>query len=203
MRSAVAILLVSALLVPRRCLPQESPSQRIGDRLILSAGVGQVYSVAAANWLDGFHFRAEYDVMPPERILGLRVHVGGFWAPSQSSSVPTMFYSSGTTFESRAYALSLDLGLSGVVTPWPRARFSPYGVAGVARLQRWSSGSGYYRQADGSVAEFMPRATSGGEYGLLTGVGVQFRIGERMLQVESRRLSGRQTMLGVGTRIRF
>jgi hypothetical protein len=203
MRFIASILILLVLLVPPPCRAQDSPS-RIGDRLILNLGVGETYSVIAHNWLDGFHFRADYQVTAPDRLFGLRVHAGGFWTPNQSSSVPVLAPgSAGTTFESRAQSIGLDFGVSAAMVPWPRGTISPYALVGIARRQQWSYGSGYYRAGDGTATELIPASRlSGGTYAAFTGVGVQLRFGGRLMQFESRR-SGHQKQLGVGTSLRF
>jgi len=197
-----AVFLATALLSPV-CDAQEAPSPKHGDRLFVNGGVGRTYSGA---WLPGFYLRAEYHFTAPERVVGLRVHVGGFWTPNQSYSAPTVLYGDGTTFQGRAQAMALDVGITGSVTPWPRARLSPYVLGGIAGWEQWThQGFGYYRRADGSVTGFTPSSgtASYGTFRLVTGVGLQVRLGGRLLQIESRKLAHGQSMLGLGTVLRF
>src|SRR5439155_26269147 len=70
----------------------------------------------------------------------------------------------------------LNLGVTSVITPWPRGRVSPYVVAGVAALQTWSSGSGYYRRANGTVGSIMPpNFGTHGDIRAIVGAGLRVR----------------------------
>src|SRR5207247_6342489 len=119
------------------------------DRLILSAGLGRIDCRCG---ITGGQLRAEYSLTPFERVVGLRVHLGTFWTPTQSYSRPSILYGEGSSFEGVGQTALLDLGVTGSITPWPRGRVWCYVLTGVGVFQNWNYGSGYYRRADGTPA---------------------------------------------------
>src|SRR6059058_4246573 len=149
----LAAAVIATLALPVVGHAQEPQFSKSGNRLILSAGLG--WSGSCCQFTGG-QVRAEYSLTPVERVVGLRVHLGTFWTPTQSYSVPSFLYGEGSTFEGVGQAGIVDLGVTGSITPWPRGRVSPYVVAGVAALQNWNYGSGYYRRVDGTSAYSMP-----------------------------------------------
>src|SRR2546423_3745128 len=153
MRCLLPVTFVATLILPAVGHAQESHSSKPGDRLILSAGLGWT---ACRCQFTGGQLRAEYSLTPLERVVGLPVHLGTFWTPTQSYSRPSILYGEGSSFEGVGQTALVDLGVTGSITPWPRGRVSPYAVAGVAVFQTWRQGSGYYRRSDGSVVEFVP-----------------------------------------------
>ncbi len=180
---------------------QEPQPSKLDDRLFLSAGPGRTFQ---GGQLAGLHLRGEYSLTPRERVVGVRVHLGAFWTPTQSYSTPSIFYGEGSTFEGVGQRAQLDLGVTGSVTPWLRARLSPYVVAGGAVLQQWSYGSGYYRRVDGTRAASRP--PGGGTRGGFTpvvAVGLRVRIGQHLWQLEARQLPGVQSTLSLGTALHF
>jgi hypothetical protein len=198
MRSLVSAALVSTLMLPTVGRAQEPRPSKLGDRLFVSAGPGW------SSQLTGLHLRGEYSLTALERVVGVRVHLGAFWTPTQSFSTPSILYGDGSTFEGFSQRAQLDLGVTGSVTPWPRARVSPYAVAGVAALQQWSHGSGYYRRADGTPAESRPPggSTQGG-FTAIVAAGLRVRIGQHLWQLEARQLPGMQSTLSLGTALHF
>lgn len=205
MRSNIAAAVGLVVFLPVVGQAQEVSSPRLGDRLSFNAGVTRTYvSGTPGDWLRGFHLRAEYHLVAPERVLGLSVNLGGFWTLNQRYSGPTIVYGDGTTFEFDARTLGLELGVTGSVTPWPRGPVSPYVLLGMSRWQEWSHGGGYYGRPDSTATGFVPRfENSYGTFAAVTGVGLQVRIGGRLVQFEYRQVAGRQDMLGVGTALRF
>jgi hypothetical protein len=192
---------VATLILPAVGHAQEPQSSKLGDRLILSAGLG--WTPCRCRFTGG-QLRAEYSLTPLERVVGLRVHLGGFWTPTQSYSVPSILYGEGSTFEGFGQTALLDLGVTGSITPWPRGRVSPYVLAGVAALQNWTYGSGYYRRADGTPAFSMPpRSGTRGDLGLVVGAGLRVRVGGRLVQFELRELRGKLSTFGLGTALHF
>jgi hypothetical protein len=201
MRCLFAAAFVATLILPAVGRGQDPQPSKPGDRLILSAGLGWT---ACRCQLTGGQLRAEYSLTPLERVVGLRVHLGTFWTPTQSYSTPSILYGEGSTFEGVGQTALLDLGVTGSITPWPRGRVSPYVVAGVAALQNWSYGSGYYRRADGTPAAAIPPGSrTRGDFGVIVGAGLRARVGGRLVQLELRRLSGRLSTLGLGTTLHF
>lgn len=201
MRWLASAVFAFTLILPADGHAQESQPSKRGDRLFLSAGPGTTFGPAG---LTGLHFRADYHLIPLERVAGLRVHLGAFWTPTQSYSVPSILYGDGSTFEGTAQAAHLDFGVTGSVTPWPRGRVSPYIIAGVAALQRWSYGSGYHLRPDGTLGTYdPPRGGTRGGVALVVGAGLRVRAGGRLLQFEVRQLPGIQSTFGVGTALHF
>jgi len=201
MRCLLAAAIVSTLILPVVGRAQESQPSTRGDRLFLSAGLGRIDCRCG---ITGGQLRAEYSLTPLERIVGLRVHLGAFWTPTQSYSVPSFLYGEGSTFEGVGQAARLDLGVTGSITPWPRGRVSPYVVAGVAALQNWNYGSGYYRRVDGTSAYSMPpRSVTRGDLSLVVGAGLRVRVGGRVLQLEARELRGSFSAFTLGTALHF
>jgi len=150
MRWLFAAALVATLILPVVGHAQEPQPSTPGDRLFLSAGLG--WSACHCQFQGG-QLRVEYAVTPVERVVGLRVQIGAFWTPSQRYSFPSALYDQGATAEGVGQSTVLDFGVTGAITPWPRGRVSPYVVGGLAALQTWSSGSGYYHRADGTVGK--------------------------------------------------
>ena len=197
----LAAAVVATLVLPVVGHAQEPQSSKSGNRLILSAGVG--WSGSCCQFTGG-QVRAEYSLTPVERVVGLRVHLGTFWTPTQSYSVPSFLYGEGSTFEGVGQAAIVDLGVTGSITPWPRGRVSPYVVAGVAVFQTWRQGSGYYRRGDGSVAEFVPPGSgTHGDIRAIVGAGLRVRVGGRLLQLEARELRGSLSAFSLGTALHF
>jgi hypothetical protein len=200
MRCLLIAASVATLVLPAVGRAQEPQPSKLGDRLILSAGLG--WTPCRCQFTGG-QLRAEYSLTPLDRVVGLRVHLGGFWTPTQRYSVPSAVYGEGSTFEGVANAAQVDWGVTGSITPWPRGRVSPYIVAGVATLHGWNNGSGYFRRADGTAAE--RRQWRGGPRGLalVVGAGLRLRVGGRLLQFELRQLPGKLTTVGIGTVLPF
>ena len=201
MRWPVSAAFVLTLILPAVGRAQEPQSSKPGDRLFLSAGPGRTFG---GGRLTGLQLRAEYSLTPPERVVGVRAHLGAFWTPTQSYSTPSILYGEGSTFEGFGQGAHLDLGVTGSVTPWPRARLSPYVVAGGAVLQQWSYGSGYYRRPDGTMAaSWPPGGGTRGGFTPILGAGLRVRIGHHLWQLEARQLPGIQSALSLGTALHF
>jgi hypothetical protein len=200
MRWLVSATFLSTLILPPIGHAQEPQQAKQRDRVFLSAGLGRT----SGGQLTGPHLRAEYRLTPLTRIVALRVHLEAFWTPSQSLSRPSALYGDGSTFEGFGQSAHLDVGVTGSVTPWPRARLSPYIVGGMAALQQWNYGSGYYRRADGSMAESFPsRGDTRGGFTAVVGAGLRVRLGGHLWQLEARQLPGFQSALSLGTALRF
>ena len=124
----------------------------------------------------GLHLRAEYYLTQRERLVSLRAEVGGRWAPTQAF-------------------LDVTVGLAAILTPLPTATFSPYLVTGIVAIQSWSG------KPDGSPVfpgsqhvSFIGADFTGGVLGL----GLRARLGNRVFQLEARRLeTTRALTLGV------
>ena len=201
MRCLLAAAFVATLIVPVPGPAQEPRPSTGGDRLFLSAGLA--WSACHCQFTGG-QLRAEYSLTPVERVAGLRVQTGVFWTPTQRYSLPSALYGEGSTAEGVGQSTVLDLGVTGSITPWPRGRVSPYVVAGLAALQTWSHGSGYYRRADGTVGAIMP--PNFGTYGdirAIVGAGLRVRVGGRLLQLEARELRGSLSAFTLGTGLHF
>ena len=106
--------------------------------------------------------------------------------------------------EGTGRSTTLDFGVTGSITPWPRGRVSPYIVAGLAALQAWTQGSGYYRNADGSpMAWFMAPGFGGHNIRAIVGAGLRVRVSGRLVQLEARELRGSLSAVSLGTALRF
>ena len=198
MRPLASAVFVSTLIFHSVGYAQESQPVKRDDRLFLSAGLG------SSLVFTGLHLGAEYQLTPVERALGVRAHLGAFWTPTKMYSRPSALYGPGSSFEGSGQVMHVDLGVTGSITPWPRARVSPYVFGGIAALQRWTYGSGYYRRADGSAAEFRPpSAGTKGQFGLVVGAGLRVRAGGRLLLFEIRNLPGIQSTYNLGTALHF
>ena len=201
MRCLLAVTFVATLILPAVGHAQEPQPSKPDDRLILSAGLGRIDCRCG---ITGGQLRAEYSLTPFERVVGLRVHLGTFWTPTQSYSRPSILYGEGSSFEGVGQTALLDLGVTGSITPWPRGRVSPYVVAGVAALQTRRKGSAYYRRGDGSVAEFVPPGSgTHGDIRAIVGAGLRVRVGGRLLQLEARELRGSLSAFSLGTALHF
>lgn len=151
--------------------------------------------------LTGLQFRGQYHLIP-DRWLGLRLEVGGRWTPTQSFSAPSILYGDGSRYEGTAQSAAVDLALAATLTPWPRGSVSPYLVTGIAAVQSWGSGRGYYKAPDGSLAQVAPPASSTrGEVTGIWGYGLRVRLGGHPVELEFRRAAGwRSITLGTGLR---
>ncbi len=136
-------------------------------------------------------------------MVGLRVQLGTFWAPTQRYSFPALFpYAS--FVEGVGRSTVLDFGVTGSITPWPRGLVSPYVVAGLAALQTWTHGSGYYRSADGTAAAWcMAPGFGGHNIRAIVGAGLRVRVSGRLLQFEARELRGSLSAVSLGTALHF
>jgi hypothetical protein len=191
---------VATLILPAVGRAQE-PQSSTRDRLFVSAGLG--WSVCHCQF-HGAQLRAEYSLTPAERVVGLRMDLGAFWTPAQRYSFPSALYDQGATTEGVGQSTVLNLGVTSVITPWPRGRVSPYVVAGVAALQTWSSGSGYYRRANGTVGSIMPpNFGTHGDIRAIVGAGLRVRVGGRLVQLEARELRGSLSAITLGTTLHF
>ena len=200
MRYLLAAAFVATLILPAVGRAQE-PQSSTRDRLFVSAGLG--WSVCHCQF-HGAQLRAEYSLTPAERVVGLRLDLGAFWTPAQRYSFPSILYGDGSSFEGVGQSTVLNLGVTSLITPWTRRRVSPYVVAGVAALQTWSSGSGYYRRANGTVGAIMaPNFGTHGDIRAIVGAGLRVRVGGRLLQLEARELRGSLSVVSLGTTLHF
>jgi len=201
MRCLLAAAIVATLILPAVGHAQESQPSKPGDRLILSAGLGRIDCRCG---ITGGQLRAEYSLTPPEYVVGLRVQLGTFWAPTQRYSVPSVLFPDGGSFvEGVGQTTVLDFGVTGSITPWPGGRVSPYVVAGLAALQTWTQGSAYYRSADGTTAWFLPPGSGGHNIRAIVGAGLRVRVSGRLLQLEARELRGSLSAFSLGTTLHF
>ena len=146
----------------------------------------------------GLRLRAEYDLTKPTSIFGLRLEGGARWGPTQG-----YFFESGP-FRVRGSEQRMDLmlGLSGGLSPFPRARFSPYVTMGIFGRQKWMQGSSFdYDSTKLSWDAPYSSSTNGDIMGTL-GVGVRARLAGRSFQLELRRVHS-YNGLTFGTRLPF
>jgi hypothetical protein len=156
---------------------------------------------SSRSQLWGLRFRAAYDLMRPDRRLGLRLEASGLWGP-------THFYSSNyQVVGGRAYGqiqtVDMMFGLSGLLTPFPRARFSPYFTIGVVGRQVWSNGWSVFSDTMGySSGSTTPQSRTYGAIVVPMGIGIRARLGGRQFQIEYR-VHNPQQGLTLGTRLPF
>ncbi len=146
----------------------------------------------------GMRLRAEYDLIKPPSVFGLRLEGGARWGPNQHFFSES---SSRTEFGAEQQ-MDLMLGFTGSLSPLPRARFSPYVAMGIFGRQMWRRGS---RFTQDSVF-----GTTNDPYFLLTrreiigtlGLGLRARISGRSFQLELREIYNHYG-LSFGTRLPF
>jgi hypothetical protein len=158
--------------------------------------------------LTGLLLRTQYAIVPG-RWFGLRVEAGGRWTPTQTFSEPMVLNEAGAQRAGIAQAADIHLGLSATLTAPLSQVVSPYLVLGVAAVQTWSSGTYFYEPPNGppGVAYFPVSSSSWtrGEIAGIGGLGIRMRLGDRLVQVETRYLAGSAHMYDVtlGTVMRF
>lgn len=166
------------------------------SRWTVSAGPEWV-QLAPNTHLWGMRLRAEYDLTPPSSVFGLRLEGGARWGPTQSYFYEFGSYSRGGTEQQTDLMLGLSAGLS----PFPRARFSPYVTMGVFGRQVWTRGS--FFAGDSTMFWNVPYTSrTNGDIIASLGVGLRARIAGRSLQLELRRLHSHNG-LTFGTRLPF
>ena len=167
------------------------------SRWTFSAGPEWV-KVTPTTRLWGMRLRAEYDLTKPTGVFGLRLEGGARWGPTQS-----YFYESGTRSEGGTeQGMDLMLGVSGGLSPFPRARFSPYFTMGIFGRQTWSRGSFFVHDSTFLSYDAPYRAFTRGDIIGTLGAGLRARLGGRSFQLELRRVYGRNG-LSFGTRLPF
>ena len=181
------LVLGVALLLSRNSAAQ-TPS-----RWTFSAGPEWTRTFGGANFYGG-RLRAEYDLLTPTKPFRLRLEAATFWSPTQSFFAT---YLDGSSVYGFNQSVDLTLGLSGALSPLPRARFSPYVMLGVYARQTWSHGANSFRNPDGSFAwNDLERSRTVGDILAQVGIGIRARVGGRMFQVEMRQFSRRSLTLG-------
>ena len=146
----------------------------------------------------GVRLRAEYDLTKPTSIFGLRLEGGGRWGPTQG-----YFYESGPfSVGGSEQRMDLMLGLSGGLSPFPRARFSPYVTMGIFGRQKWMQGSSFIYDSTTLVWRDPYSSHTNGDIIGTLGVGVRARLAGRSFQLELRRIYDHNG-LTFGTRLPF
>jgi len=154
--------------------------------------------VTPANSVWGMRLRAEYDLTRPNSIFGLRLEGGARWGPTQS-----YFYQSGPRSEGGAeQRMDLMLGLSAGLSPFPRARFSPYVTMGVFGRQLWRQGSLFVHDSTFFSRDVPNLKYSRGDIVATLGLGLRARVSGRPFQLELRRIYDHNGVT-FGTRLPF
>lgn len=147
----------------------------------------------------GVRARAEYDLIRPNTVFGLRFETSGRWSPNQSYSYSN--FDGSSSYSATQQMFDLMVGFNASVSPLPRARFSPYVSAGVYGIQQWLRWS--RSEQTGSFGYVRPpRTDSRLVLAGSLGVGLRMRVGGRAFQLEYRNIYN-QTSLTFGTRIPF
>ena len=174
------------------------PTPPTPSRWTFSAGPEWTY-VTPVDRLWSMRLRAEYDLTRPYSVFGLRFEGAVRWSPTQS-----YFYSRNSfSFGGREQRTDLMLGLTGSLSPIPRARFAPYVTMGIFGRQEWRSGitsrSDPFTSSYSFGVAFPP--SQGNIVGVF-GLGLRARLGGRSFQLEYRRIYG-SGGLTFGTRLPF
>jgi len=144
----------------------------------------------------GVRLRAEYDLAKPSSVVGLRLEGGARWGPTQS-----YFHQFGSRSVSGFdQTTDIMLGFSGAISPFPRARLSPYITMGVFGRQVWRGGATFVR--DSTFPSYNLPHSSHGDIMATLGLGLRARLGGRSFQLELRRIHYNNS-LTFGTRLPF
>ena len=151
-----------------------------------------------SSYFWGVRLRAEYDLTKPSSVFGLRVEGAARWGPTQS-----YFYDWGWRIEDGVRQSSdLMVGLSGAITPFPRARITPYVTMGIYGRQTWIQGSVSVYDSTMRSWNSSSFGASRGDFMGALGVGLRGRLGGRSFQLELRRIYSNNG-LTFGTRLPF
>lgn len=143
----------------------------------------------------GVRLRAEYDLVKPNSVFGLRLDGGALWGPTQN-----YVFASGSSIQGGVdQTADIMLGVSAAIAPFPRARLSPYVSAGVFGRQVWRTGSFFVQ--DSTVNTFDTGSSRG--YVITTvGLGLRAQLSGRSFQLELRGIHD-HFGLTFGTRLPF
>lgn len=197
MRTALLLGSLGLLVLPSPSPAQGDPSGAHTSRVVVSGGLGWGVQVT------GGYLRAEYQLTGIEQVVGVRAQLGTFWSPRQNFSTPGIIYGEDSQFFGTTRLASVDIGLTGSVSPWPRGRFSPYLLGGVGAVHRWSRDRGLFFDQDGNpISDPQTISRTRGDLTPIWGGGVRLRLGDQRVQIEGRRYS-ETTTIGIGTAITF
>lgn len=190
------LFIVSALfLITTSAAAQSRWTMSVGPESYVSAG-----NPSERVW--GVRARAEYDLLRPNQVFGLRLETSGRWSPTQSYA--HSFSDGSGMWGGTRQLFDLTFGLTASISPLPRARFSPYVTGGVFAVQQWLQWSSY---RTGSFVSVRPvRTDSRLEPAGALGVGVRMRVAGRTFQLEYRTLVHQihhNAGLTFGTRLPF
>ena len=197
MRSVLVLPVALSFVFGTAAAQDTSLTSPTPSRWTLSAGPEWTY-VSPVDRLWSMRLRAEYDLTRPYSVFGLRFEGAVRWSPTQS-----YFYSSNSfSFGGTEQRTDLMLGLTGSLSPIPRARFAPYVTMGIFGRQEWRSG--VTSRSDPGTPDFYGVAfpPSRGNIVGVVGLGLRARLGGRSFQLEYRRIYG-STGLTFGTRLPF
>jgi hypothetical protein len=166
------------------------------SRWTFSAGPEWYRNPQARLW--GMRLRAEYDLTKPGSVFGMRLEGGARWGPTQSYFYQIGGRSQGGT-EQR---MDLIFGLSGALSPFPRARVSPYVTMGIYGRQMWGQWSSYFQDSTFGSRSIPYHSFSGGDIIATLGLGLRARVGGHSFQLELRRIHDHNG-LTFGTRLPF
>lgn len=189
------VLFLSFPLVLSTAAAQDTPPTP--SRWTLSAGP-EWRAVAPRTYVWGMRVRAEYDLIKPASVFGLRLEGAALWGPTQSYFYVGNAYSTGGT-EQRT---DLMVGVTGSFSPLPRARFAPYLTMGIYGRQQRIDGSTFFNSQLTGFERGSPATRSRGDLIGALGLGLRMRLGGRTFQLEYRRIYG-SSGLTFGTRLPF
>ena len=197
MRSVLVLPVALSVVFGTAAAQDTSLTSPTPSRWTFSAGPEWTH-VTPVDRLWSMRLRAEYDLTRPYSVFGLRFEGAVRWSPTQS-----YFYSSNSfSFGGTEQRTDLMLGLTGSLSPIPRARFAPYVTMGIFGRQEWRSG--ITSRSDPGTPYFYGVAfpPSRGNIVGVVGLGLRARLGGRSFQLEYRRIYG-SGGLTFGTRLPF
>jgi hypothetical protein len=193
---SVRLLLACAVVAisPLQLAAQSAPN--VPSRFGLAAGV------AWGNSTRGVSSRVEFYPMGVARTFALRAEAGFRWTSTAYISTTTLAFGA-SRFEGTRQGADVTLGLTGLVTPWPKGRVSPYLLGGALAVQEWTRSMGAFLSSTGTVMQTFPsRSDSYATVAAVGGLGVRAALFGHALQLEARRYH-RTTMVTLGADLRF
>jgi hypothetical protein len=136
------------------------------------------------------------------RPFALRAEAGFRWTPTAYISTTTIAFGA-SRFEGTQQSADVTLGLTGLVTPWPRGRVTPYVLGGALAVQEWNRGMGAFLSSTGEVVHtFPPGSGSYGTIAAVGGLGLRATLLGHALQLEGRHYHNTTTVT-LGADLRF
>lgn len=134
----------------------------------------------------GFAGRAEFYPWGSTRALSWRLEAGTRLTPTTFVRGTSIAFGA-NHYEGIQKSTELSLGVTGLLTPFPHGRFTPYMLGGAYASQEWLKLGRAYLAATGEVVRpFQSSTSSLGKWYGLVGAGLRARIGSHDLRLEAR-----------------